>query len=52
MEPIGKNMVWEENKVKLFEKTIDNELTFDSHILNICLKANKKSNVLCKLKNI
>ena len=49
---IGKNMVWEENKVKLLEKTIDNELKFDSHILNICLKANKKSNILWKLKNI
>ena len=39
---IGKNMVWEENKVKLLRKTRYNELIFDSHILNICLKANKK----------
>ena len=49
---MGINMVWEEKKVKLFGKTIHNELIFDSHILNICSKANKKLNVLCKLKNI
>ena len=45
-------MIWEENKVKLSEITIDNELIFDSHILNILSKANKKLSVLCKLKNI
>ena len=33
---IGKDMVWEENKVKLLGITIDNEVKFDSHILNIC----------------
>ena len=45
-------MIWEENKVKLSEITIDNELIFDSHILNILSKANKKLSFLCKLKNI
>ena len=49
---IGKDMVWEENKVKLLGATIDNELIFDSHIWNICSKANKKLSLLCKLKNI
>ena len=39
---IGKNMVWEENKVKLLGITKDNELVFDSYILNKCSKANKK----------
>ena len=38
-------MVWEENKVKLIGITINNELKFDSYILNICSKANKKFNV-------
>ena len=33
---IGKDMVQEENKVKLSGITIDNELIFDSHISNIC----------------
>ena len=32
-------MVWEENKVKLLGIARDNELKFDSHILNICWKA-------------
>ena len=35
-------MVWEVNEVKFLVMTIDNELKFDSHILHICLKANKK----------
>ena len=34
-------MVWEENKVNILGKTINNELIFDSHILNICWTANK-----------
>ena len=38
---IGKDKVWGENKVKLLGITIDNELIFDIHILNICLKAEK-----------
>ena len=45
-------MVWEENKVKCLGITIDNKLKLDSHILNICLKANKKLSSLCRLKNI
>ena len=49
---IGKGMVCEENKVKLLGIKIDNELIFDSHILNICSKANKKLSVLCRLKKI
>ena len=49
---IGKNMVWGENKVKSLGKIADNELIFDSHILNICSKVNKKLSALCKLKNI
>ena len=49
---IGKDMVWEENKAKLLKITIDDELKFDSHILNICSKANKKLSVLGTLKNV
>ena len=45
-------MVWEENKVKPLGIMIDNELIFDSHILNICSKANKKFSVLHRLKKI
>ena len=35
---IGTDIVWEENEVKLLRITIDNELKFDSDILNICSK--------------
>ena len=48
---IGKDMVWEENEVKHLGITIDNELMFDSHILNICSKANKKLSVLCRINS-
>ena len=34
-------MIWEENKVQFFGITIENEFKFDSHVLNICSKANK-----------
>ena len=47
---IGKDIVWEENNIKLLGITMDNELIFDSRILNICSKTNKKLSVLCKLK--
>ena len=41
-QDISKDMVWEENKIKLLGTTIDNELKFDIHILNICSKTNEK----------
>ena len=34
-------MVWDENKVKFLGITIDNELIFDTNILNISSKAKK-----------
>ena len=42
---IGKDMVWEENEVKLLRVTIDTELKFETYISNICSKANK--NLVC-----
>ena len=48
---IGKDMVWEENEVKLLRVTIDTELKFETHISNICSKANKKFSVPCRFKN-
>ena len=46
-------MVWEENKVRILGITIGNELRFDSYVLNICPKANKKLiSFLCRLKSI
>ena len=52
MAQIGTDIVWEENEVKLLRVTIDNELKFDSDILNICWKANEKLSVLHSHKQI
>ena len=38
---IGKHIFWDENKVKFLGVTIDNELIFDTNILNISSKAKK-----------
>ena len=43
-------MIWEENEVKFLGITIDNKLKLDSHILNICSKANRKLSILCFIK--
>ena len=37
---LGKHKIWESNSVKLLGITIDNDLNFDNHVLNICSKAN------------
>ena len=39
---IGNNRIWENRTVKLLGITIDNELKFDEHLSNVCLKANRK----------
>ena len=49
---IGKNMIWEENEVKLVGIATKNELKLYKQISNIWLKANKKLSILCRLKNI
>ena len=38
----GNDKIWESNKVKLPNITIDNKLKFDSDIANICFKASQK----------
>ena len=38
--------------MKLLGKTINNTLEFDTHINNICAKANQKSSVLSRMRNI
>ena len=43
---IGKNRIWEDNEVKVLGLSIDNSLKFDTHINNICTKANQKLSVL------
>ena len=49
---IGDDKVWERNEVKRLGVTIDNKLKFDSHITNICFKANQKLSVLSRLAGL
>ena len=47
---IGKDKIWESKSVKVLGITIDKELKFDKHIDKVCLKANKKLNVLSRMQ--
>ena len=46
---LHEDIVWESNDVELFGITIDNNLRFDKHVSNICLKANGKLSALTKV---
>ena len=46
---VGESKIWEEHKVKLLGVTIDNELKFDEHVSNICLKAGRKLSTLTRM---
>ena len=39
---LDQDTVWESNQVKFLRVEIDNNLRFDKHVSNICLKANRK----------
>jgi len=46
---VGKDKIWESQKVKLLGVTIDNELKFDKHVLEIVKKANAKLSALSRI---
>ena len=46
---VGKDSLWESKDVNLLGVTIDNDLKFDKHISNLCLKAGRK---LCALSRM
>ena len=48
---IGKDIIWESKTVKLLGITIDKELKFDKYISQVCSKANKKLNVLSRMRS-
>jgi len=48
---IGNNKIYEEKKVKLLGVTIDNELKFDSHVSDLCNKANRKLSALIRMSS-
>ena len=43
---VGLHKIWEDHSVKLLGVSIDNELKFDKHVLNIMKKANSKLSAL------
>ena len=45
-EKLDEDIVWESSDVELLGVTIDNNLRFDKHVSNICLKANRKLSAL------
>ena len=47
---IGNNRIWENRTVKLLGINIDNELKFDEHLSNVCLKANRKLSALTRIR--
>jgi len=46
---IGDDKIWESKSVKLLGINIDNQLKLDSHVLEICLKANRKLSALARM---
>ena len=47
---IGNNRIWENRTVKLIDINTDNELKFDVHLSNVCLKANRKLFALMRIR--
>ena len=47
---IGNDRIWETKAVKLLGVTIDNEVKFDVHLNNVCLKANRKLSALTRTR--
>ena len=46
---IGNDIIWESNTVKLLGITINNQLKFNEHVLNICKKSQQKA--ICFIQN-
>ena len=49
---VGDALLWEENSVKLLGLIIDSELTFDSYVQMIFIKASQKLTTILRLANI
>ena len=46
---LGEDKIWESGQVKLLGVTLDNQLKFDRHVLNICKKAGRKLSALTRM---
>ena len=49
---VGNNRIWETKSVKMLGILIDNSLTFDNYVAEICKKASRKLTALARLTNI
>ena len=49
---IGDDKIWEKTEVKLLGVTVNIKHKFDSHIANICFKANQKLIVSSRLAKL
>ena len=47
---IGNDITWESSTVKLLGITIDSQLKFNEHVLNICKKASRMLSALCRMR--
>ena len=46
---VRNDCIWESKEVKLLGVTIDNELKFEKHVSNLCLKASRKLSALSRM---
>ena len=49
---IGNDTIWESSTMKLLGITIDNQLKFNEHVLNICKKASIKLSALIRMRRL
>ena len=49
---LDEDIVWESNDVELLGVTIDNNLRFDKHVSNICLKASRRRIALTRVADL
>ena len=48
---VGNDKIWESRTVRLLGVTIDNQLKFNEHVLNICKKASRKLSALSRMSS-
>ena len=50
-EKVGNDKIWKSRTVKLLGATIDKQLKFNEHVLNICKKASRKLSALSRMSS-
>ena len=49
---VGKDSIWESKDVKLLGITIDRDLKFDKHVLELCSKDNENLSVRSRMAKL